>query len=649
VPRKLLWLALGLIGISGLMVAVSLTYLWSQTHAAGEQQVMAIARIVQEQTDRTLQTVDQRLQLTESQLMQMKASGTLNGPSAQAMLRVQIQQLPFVRAMWVMDAQGVIVYDSDVGNIGVNLANRAYFQIYLKEPQTGFNLGPPVKNKDGIWVIGASRPLHHADGRFAGIVVAALLPGYFDALWGSLDLGAGGSVALYSRDGTLLVSNPFADTDVGKGFADLPVFAALAQGNARGAFEGNNLADGDHRHFEFHSLKNYPAVVVVGGAHSVFMSSWTWVAALTLVVWVAFVAVISALVLALARHLAVRKVIEADLQASKTRLAAMLEAVPDLLFEVGIDGRYYDFHSPRRDLMAAPPEALIGKTVTEVMPEPAAEVILAALKEAHQHGFSSGQVIHLDLPIGPRWFELSAAYKQQLQGESPRCVVLSRDITVRVENQQALTAALAERTALLNEVHHRVKNNLQVISSLLRLEATRSCHSDTKAALDEMTGRIRSMALLHETLYRSGTFAQVDLGQYLQALVQQAFRVNASAGAAVMLALDLAHVTVSLDLAGPMGLLVNELISNCLKHAFSGARSGVLRIALQLESGSLWCLSVSDSGPGLADDFDVRSTVSLGMQLVSDLTQQIGGTLKVEAHGGDHGGAMFRILFEIAP
>jgi two-component sensor histidine kinase len=162
-----------------------------------------------------------------------------------------------------------------------------------------------------------------------------------------------------------------------------------------------------------------------------------------------------------------------------------------------------------------------------------------------------------------------------------------------------------------------------------------------------MTGRIRSMALLHESLYRSGMFAQVELGQYLQTLGQQAFRANVTSGAAVQLELDLATVTVSLNLAGPAGLLVNELISNSLKHAFPEGRSGVLRLALQPASGSQWCLSVSDNGVGLTDDFDTRRTGALGMQLVSDLTQQIGGTLEVDAHGGEHGGAMFRIYFEV--
>jgi PAS domain S-box-containing protein len=217
------------------------------------------------------------------------------------------------------------------------------------------------------------------------------------------------------------------------------------------------------------------------------------------------------------------------------------------------------------------------------------------------------------------------------------------DITTIKKEQDVLRDTLREKTSLLNEVHHRVKNNLQVITSLLRLESGRSNQENTKAVLNEMQGRIRSMALLHETLYRSGIFASADLAHYLKELATQAFRSHLSSnGAAVRLELDLHSVSVSMDQATPCGLIVNELISNCLKHAFPDGRSGVVKISLlPMPEANVVAMLVSDDGIGLPSDFAKRREQSLGVQLVEDLVTQIGGELKIESDRG----SVFKILF----
>ena len=194
------------------------------------------------------------------------------------------------------------------------------------------------------------------------------------------------------------------------------------------------------------------------------------------------------------------------------------------------------------------------------------------------------------------------------------------DITEKKIAQDAIRASLREKEALLKEVHHRVKNNLQVITSLLRLEAGRSAHPATKSVLGDMQARIRSMAMLHESLYRSGTFAAIDLSAYLRQLTTHSVRAHASTPGAIQFHHDLASVNVEMDQALPCGLLVNELISNCFKHGFPGGRTGEIHIGLQpLPGGAQWGLRVSDNGVGLPLDFDARRGLSLGLQLVADL------------------------------
>ena len=235
-------------------------------------------------------------------------------------------------------------------------------------------------------------------------------------------------------------------------------------------------------------------------------------------------------------------------------------------------------------------------------------------------------------------------------GHATHYVAIKEDITEQKRHQEALESSLQEKTALLHEVHHRVKNNLQVITSLLRMEGSRAADAVTRSVLFEMKGRIRSMALVHEALYRSGTFAAVDLHTYLQQVATTAFRAQANNNGAVRLVLQLEPVRATLDLATPCGLLVNELISNSLKHGFAKGQCGEICIALQpaspdSNSKPMWKLRVSDTGAGLPADFDVRRSETLGLQLVSDLAGQLGGTLVVEP-AADRGAA-FSVTFPI--
>jgi PAS domain S-box-containing protein len=227
-------------------------------------------------------------------------------------------------------------------------------------------------------------------------------------------------------------------------------------------------------------------------------------------------------------------------------------------------------------------------------------------------------------------------------GKPLRAIGTHTDISARKLAETQLHTLLEEKTALLKEVHHRVKNNLQVITSLLRLESARHTQPDTRAVLEEMQGRVRSMALLHEALYLSDTFASVDLGAFLRRLVTEEIRALVVPPGAVHLRLDLTPVFVPMDQAMPCGILVNELVSNSIMHGFAAGQTGEIRIELEpTDDHRQICLRVSDTGVGLPADFEARSAASLGMQLVSDLTHQLGGTLQV----GPGPKAVFSITF----
>lgn len=192
-----------------------------------------------------------------------------------------------------------------------------------------------------------------------------------------------------------------------------------------------------------------------------------------------------------------------------------------------------------------------------------------------------------------------------------------------------LKSSLAEKEALLKEVHHRVKNNLQVIASLLRLESRRIVNPATEMVLRDLQGRIRAMALLHETLYRSGNFAQVDARTYLAQLARHILRSQLSPSGLIDLEIDVDPLGLEIDQAIPCGLIVNELASNSLKHGFPRGGAGKVRVELKLlgETGTVR-LRVSDNGVGLPAGPEPATAATLGLHLVSDLARQIGGRLE---------------------
>lgn len=278
-----------------------------------------------------------------------------------------------------------------------------------------------------------------------------------------------------------------------------------------------------------------------------------------------------------------------------------------------------------------------------------------ARDEAEKRGYRS--VTCLPLKEGDRVFGLLGLYSGESREIEPEemkplheladdlafGIATLRSRAVRERAEADLVSSLREKEALLKEVHHRVKNNLQVITSLLRIEARRMQHETTRSVLAQMQGRIYSMALLHETLYRSGNFAAVDLGAYLGQLAEQVIRAQVTLRTAPRLHLDLAAVEVDIDHAIPCGLILNELISNSLKHGFPDGSEGEIRVRLgPSPSGEGLALSVHDNGVGVPEDLDVRRSQTLGLQLVSDLARQIHGSLNV----GVGPGATFEVTLD---
>ena len=207
------------------------------------------------------------------------------------------------------------------------------------------------------------------------------------------------------------------------------------------------------------------------------------------------------------------------------------------------------------------------------------------------------------------------------------------DITERKRAEEQIKASLQEKEVLLKEIHHRVKNNLQVISSLLYLQSKNIQDRKTLGMFQDSQYRVRSMALVHERLYQSQDLARVDFAEYVRSLAKYLFRSYGVNTNIIRLKINSDDVSLGVDTAIPCGLIINELVSNSLKHAFPEGRTGEIHIELRDGEGQ-FRLVASDDGVGFPKDLDFRNTKTLGLQLVNTLVEQLKGTIELDRSGG---------------
>jgi two-component sensor histidine kinase len=211
----------------------------------------------------------------------------------------------------------------------------------------------------------------------------------------------------------------------------------------------------------------------------------------------------------------------------------------------------------------------------------------------------------------------------------PRVLTLVQQEKISEQVTAELRASEERKEALLREVHHRVKNNLAVICSLFYLQSTHTKDEETVQIFHEMENRVHSMALVHESLYRSENLARINFAEYAQTLATDILSSHGSPSVAVCLKSELEPVIMSADLAIPCGLILNELISNTFKHGFPDGASGEIKVMLRSGPGGTCALCVQDNGVGIAADLNINSTRSLGLRLVRSLTGQIRGAFEL--------------------
>jgi len=234
------------------------------------------------------------------------------------------------------------------------------------------------------------------------------------------------------------------------------------------------------------------------------------------------------------------------------------------------------------------------------------------------------------------WAETTLSLIRDATGKPFGYVGMARDVTGRRKAEEKILASLHEKEILLREIHHRVKNNLQIIASLLYLQSINITDAFTLDILRESRSRVKSMALIHEKLYRSEDLAHIPFATYLESLIdnlKDAYGINDST-VSISITIIPPDLSLNIETGIPCGLIINELISNSLKHAFKGGRTGAISIAMTQTAPHDYTMIISDNGPGFPKDIDFKNTPSLGLQLVNNLVAQLEGDISLDCTSG---------------
>ncbi len=373
-----------------------------------------------------------------------------------------------------------------------------------------------------------------------------------------------------------------------------------------------------------------------------------------------------------------------NLRDAEARTQAVLEAVIDSIITIDESGTIESANSATQKILGYAPQELVGKNIRLLMPSPYYEEHDSYIQTYLRTGKKKiigigrevlgrrkdGSIFPMDLSVsefevaGRRLFtgicrditerverekELSQAKERLEERVAERTEQLEQinkelrqEVAIREQAEKQLQRSLKEKEVLLKEIHHRVKNNLQLISSLLSLQTRNAKKVSTEELVYEIRNRIQSISLLHEMLYLNEELSSVDFAGYLEKLAESLLSYYGLSHQ-VTLNLNLTPVMLVLDQSIPCGLLANEIVTNVLKHAFPDQRGGILEIGLSRENGKVKLL-ISDNGVGLPENISVKTATSLGLELIRKLAKKLRGTLEIESKGGTRVTLIFQPL-----
>ncbi|EME70880.1 signal transduction histidine kinase [Paramagnetospirillum caucaseum] len=324
------------------------------------------------------------------------------------------------------------------------------------------------------------------------------------------------------------------------------------------------------------------------------------------------------------------------LRKSEERFRRVVEAAPNAMVMINAAGVIEMVNAQAERMFGYSRQEMLGQSMEILVPErfrhahPGLRATFTADPKSRPMG--EGRDLNARRKDGSE-FPVEIGLNPMDTEDGPMVLSAIVDISDRKHKEEKIRAALREKEILLGEVHHRVKNNLQIVDSLLDLQLSKLDDPVVAGMLRDSQSRIRSMVLIHQTLYQSKDFARVDFAAFLDSLVPNLVASYGLDSNRISLTLQVKDIQLPLSTAIPCGLIVNELVTNVFKHAFPGGRRGEIRVVLANDGDDQVALSVSDDGIGLPPGLDVENATTLGLQLVCLLAEQLGGHIEIERSG----------------
>lgn len=336
-----------------------------------------------------------------------------------------------------------------------------------------------------------------------------------------------------------------------------------------------------------------------------------------------------------------QKEMEEELRASEEKYRTLFGNAEDAILIIN-DNRLVDCNSKALEMYGAKRSEILGETPYDLFyPHSNEKTQRKALKYINNALAGFPQVFEWKLrrKDGGLFYGEIKLNNLNLKGKT-YLMAMIRDITERKIAEDKIKVSLHEKEVLLREIHHRVKNNLQIISSLLNLQSRGIDNEEVQEVFKESQARVKSMAMVHEKLYQSQNLSRIQFKDYILSLVNNLLQTYLRDPSGIQLKTDIDDVYIDINTAVPSGLIINEIISNSLKYAFDDDR-GEIKISLRKDDDEI-VLKISDNGKGFSKDFDFRTTETLGLQLVNSLVQQLDGKIEID----NTRGVGFKISFK---
>ncbi|MFW6160655.1 MAG: sensor histidine kinase, partial [Acidobacteriota bacterium] len=311
------------------------------------------------------------------------------------------------------------------------------------------------------------------------------------------------------------------------------------------------------------------------------------------------------------------------LKESEEKYRKLVKASPEAVTVTDLKGIITDVSEETLKLHGyEEPEALIGKSAYELIAPEDRSRANSNLLKILRRGILKNEEYSFLRKDGTRFAgEINSALIKDAKSRPKQIISTCREITERKKIEDELKSSLKEKEILLREVHHRVKNNLQIISGLLDMKALQPSYQEVKQLCQDARAEIHTMALIHEHLYQSGRFSQIEMGGYIKDLVSYLFQVYSDKMRFITPVLDYSKVFLNINQALPLAIILSEAISNVYKHAFQKGQEGTLEIALKKAEKELVFLRIKDDGCGIPQSLDIDSTRTLGLKLMKNLVE----------------------------